>query len=216
MWSPNRVFLTSHRMRVHVASSDFSCWDRTLNTGDFPGGGSDSRPAHREIAHDTVRLSRSSLHDSASGRAWTARPTPAAMAEPRQVSYGDDVCVPAARTRHFGRAVPRGRGSPLRGALGRTTTPGRCPTKDGQGSDHRGEEGSEDGKREDHQHHGAQAGLFAPGGPAAVVRPARQPVPHRSHRAVRPRQRPTCWTRAPSVAEYLLAAVRRPALPTRS
>jgi len=34
LWSTSNVFLTGHRIRVHVTSSSFPRWDRNLNTGD--------------------------------------------------------------------------------------------------------------------------------------------------------------------------------------
>jgi hypothetical protein len=34
LWSTSNVFLSGHRLRVHVTSSSFPRWDRNLNTGD--------------------------------------------------------------------------------------------------------------------------------------------------------------------------------------
>jgi putative CocE/NonD family hydrolase len=50
LWATSNVFLTGHRIRVHVTSSSFPRWDRNLNTGDQR----DSRieVARQRIHHD--------------------------------------------------------------------------------------------------------------------------------------------------------------------
>lgn len=58
LWSTSHVFLAGHRIRVQVTSSNFPRWDRNLNTGEPLDQGTDSRPAHQEIAHDIARPSR--------------------------------------------------------------------------------------------------------------------------------------------------------------
>lgn len=58
LWSTSYVFRAGHRLRVHVTSSSFPRWDRNLNTGEPIDSGTDFRPAHQEIAHDTARPSR--------------------------------------------------------------------------------------------------------------------------------------------------------------
>lgn len=58
LWSTSHVFLAGHRIRVQVTSSNFPRWDRNLNTGEPLDRGTDSRPAHQEIAHDSARPSR--------------------------------------------------------------------------------------------------------------------------------------------------------------
>lgn len=58
LWSTSYVFRAGHRLRVQVTSSNFPRWDRNLNTGEPLDSGTDSRPAHQQIAHDAARPSR--------------------------------------------------------------------------------------------------------------------------------------------------------------
>jgi uncharacterized protein len=58
LWSTSNVFLSGHRIRVQVTSSNFPRWDRNLNTGEPIDEATRSRPAHQEIAHDASRPSR--------------------------------------------------------------------------------------------------------------------------------------------------------------
>jgi putative CocE/NonD family hydrolase len=58
LWSTSYVFRAGHRIRVQVTSSNFPRWDRNLNTGEPVDQGTESRPAHQEIAHDPARPSR--------------------------------------------------------------------------------------------------------------------------------------------------------------
>jgi uncharacterized protein len=58
LWSTSYVFLSGHRIRVQVTSSNFPRWDRNLNTGEPIDEATRSRPAHQEIAHDASRPSR--------------------------------------------------------------------------------------------------------------------------------------------------------------
>ncbi len=58
LWSTSHVFRAGHRMRVHVASSNFPRWDRNLNTGEPIDRGTASRPARQTVGHSTAMPSR--------------------------------------------------------------------------------------------------------------------------------------------------------------
>jgi uncharacterized protein len=58
LWSTSHVFRAGHRMRVHVASSNFPRWDRNLNTGEPIDRGTTSRPARQTVGHSTAMPSR--------------------------------------------------------------------------------------------------------------------------------------------------------------
>jgi putative CocE/NonD family hydrolase len=55
LWSTSNVFLSGHRLRVHLTSSSFPRWDRNLNTGN------QREPrlqvAHQRVHHDSQRAS---------------------------------------------------------------------------------------------------------------------------------------------------------------
>jgi putative CocE/NonD family hydrolase len=48
----SNVFLTGHRIRLHVTSSNFPLWDRNPNTGHPQGMDAEIRVAHQTIYHD--------------------------------------------------------------------------------------------------------------------------------------------------------------------
>lgn len=58
LWSTSIVFLTGHRIRVQVTSSNFPRWDRNTNTGERPDVATTLRVAHQTIFHDAFRASR--------------------------------------------------------------------------------------------------------------------------------------------------------------
>jgi len=51
------AFLTRHRLRVEVSSSEFDRYDRNLNTAELPGRGSAMVVAHQTVFHDAARPS---------------------------------------------------------------------------------------------------------------------------------------------------------------
>jgi uncharacterized protein len=55
LWSTSNVFLTGHRLRVHVTSSSFPRWDRNLNTANQHDPHIET--AHQRIHHTTNRPS---------------------------------------------------------------------------------------------------------------------------------------------------------------
>ena len=48
------TFLAGHRIRIHVTSSDFPCFDRNLNTGDPIGEEMEGQVATNSIFHDAT------------------------------------------------------------------------------------------------------------------------------------------------------------------
>jgi uncharacterized protein len=57
LWSTSHVFRAGHRIRLHVASSNFPRWDRNLNTGEPIESGRRSQPARQQVAHAAAHLS---------------------------------------------------------------------------------------------------------------------------------------------------------------
>ena len=57
LWPTSNVFLSGHRIRVDVASSNFPRFDRNPNTGGKFGEGFDMEVAHQTVFHDVARPS---------------------------------------------------------------------------------------------------------------------------------------------------------------
>jgi putative CocE/NonD family hydrolase len=57
MWATAQVFPAGHRLRIHVASSDFPWYDRNLNTGGPFGEEINGQVAVNTIFHDATRPS---------------------------------------------------------------------------------------------------------------------------------------------------------------
>jgi putative CocE/NonD family hydrolase len=57
LWSTAQVFKAGHRLRVHVASSDFPRYDRNLNTGGLIATETRSVVAVNTVFHDAARPS---------------------------------------------------------------------------------------------------------------------------------------------------------------
>jgi putative CocE/NonD family hydrolase len=57
LWSTSNVFLTGHRIRVHVTSSNFPRWDRNPNTGKPAQEATTFQKANQQIFHDAARPS---------------------------------------------------------------------------------------------------------------------------------------------------------------
>jgi putative CocE/NonD family hydrolase len=51
MWATSNVFLTGHRLRLEISSSNFPRFDRNLNTGDDPSTGTTMMSARQTIYH---------------------------------------------------------------------------------------------------------------------------------------------------------------------
>lgn len=56
-WATSNVFLTGHRIRVQVTSSNFPRWSRNLNTGDSNEESEAFQSAHQTLYHDADRPS---------------------------------------------------------------------------------------------------------------------------------------------------------------
>ena len=54
LWPTSNVFLSGHRIRVDVASSNFPRFDRNPNTGGKFGEGFDMEVAHQTVFHDVA------------------------------------------------------------------------------------------------------------------------------------------------------------------
>ncbi len=52
LWATSNLFLTGHRIRVDIASSNFPRWDRNLNTGGEYGEETSGKPAKQTILHN--------------------------------------------------------------------------------------------------------------------------------------------------------------------
>jgi putative CocE/NonD family hydrolase len=61
LWSTSNVFLSGHRIRVQITSSNFPRWDRNLNSGEDPRTATTMRVAHQTVYHDATRPSRITL-----------------------------------------------------------------------------------------------------------------------------------------------------------
>ena len=57
LWPTSNVFLSGHRIRVDVASSNLPRFDRNPNTGGKFGEGFDMEVAHQTVFHDVARPS---------------------------------------------------------------------------------------------------------------------------------------------------------------
>jgi len=57
-WSTSNVFLTGHRIRLEISSSNFPRFDRNLNTGGRVGFETEWRAANQTVYHDADRPSR--------------------------------------------------------------------------------------------------------------------------------------------------------------
>ena len=55
------TFLSGHRIRLEVASSNFPWYDRNLNTGEHPAHGTRMQVAEQTVFHDAGRASRVDL-----------------------------------------------------------------------------------------------------------------------------------------------------------
>jgi uncharacterized protein len=53
MWASSNVFLSGHRIRVEIASSNFPRFDRNLNTGEDPASGTRMQAATQVVHHST-------------------------------------------------------------------------------------------------------------------------------------------------------------------
>ena len=58
LWSTSNAFLSGHRIRLEVSSSNFPRFDRNLNTGGRVGFETEWRVAHQTVFHDGARPSR--------------------------------------------------------------------------------------------------------------------------------------------------------------
>jgi hypothetical protein len=54
MWATSNVFLTGHRLRVDISSSNFPRFDRNLNTRESPESGTSFVRATNTIYHDAT------------------------------------------------------------------------------------------------------------------------------------------------------------------
>ena len=61
MWATSNVFLAGHHLRVDVSSSNFSLWDRNLNTTESPEAGTHAVKATNVIYHDAAHPSSLNL-----------------------------------------------------------------------------------------------------------------------------------------------------------
>jgi putative CocE/NonD family hydrolase len=52
MMVTSNVFLQGHRIRIHIASSNFPLWDRNPNTGHVQGMDAETQAACQTIYHD--------------------------------------------------------------------------------------------------------------------------------------------------------------------
>jgi uncharacterized protein len=57
LWATSNVFLTGHRIRLEVSSSNFPRFDRNLNTGKSAGANTSFVKATNSILHDGVHPS---------------------------------------------------------------------------------------------------------------------------------------------------------------
>jgi putative CocE/NonD family hydrolase len=53
LWATSHVFLSGHRMRVEISSSNFPRFDRNLNTGEDPATGTRWQTARQTVFHDS-------------------------------------------------------------------------------------------------------------------------------------------------------------------
>jgi len=51
LWPTSHVFLTGHRIRIEISSSNFPRYDRNLNSGDTSVDATVSHIAHQQIYH---------------------------------------------------------------------------------------------------------------------------------------------------------------------
>lgn len=58
LWSTAIMIRAGHRLRVQITSSNFPRWDRNLNTGEDPIGGTSMRVARQQVHYDRSRPSR--------------------------------------------------------------------------------------------------------------------------------------------------------------
>jgi uncharacterized protein len=57
LWATSNVFLTGHKLRLEVSSSNFPRFDRNLNTGEEQAGGTRMSRANNVVYHDKAHPS---------------------------------------------------------------------------------------------------------------------------------------------------------------
>ena len=57
LWSTAYVFKEGHRIALHVSSSNFPRFDRSLNSAESPAMWTEPRKAHNRVHHDAAHQS---------------------------------------------------------------------------------------------------------------------------------------------------------------